>query len=142
MPNFAGQKIKFALFRSYLHDHRLDQLAVVDISKAQAQQRGGRAGRTGPGVCYRLYSEQKHAEMPDESVPEIHRSNLSRVLLSVFSKNIKLSELDLLDQPESKCWLDALFELHALRLVDFPAGASSQTERPNFFEMAPADRLR
>lgn len=55
----------------------MDSLVVAPISQASAKQRAGRAGRTGPGKCYRLYTEAAFkTEMLPLSVPEIQRTNL------------------------------------------------------------------
>jgi ATP-dependent RNA helicase DHX8/PRP22 len=55
----------------------MDSLVVAPISQASAKQRAGRAGRTGPGKCYRLYTEAAFkSEMLPLSVPEIQRTNL------------------------------------------------------------------
>ena len=54
------------------------------ISKASAQQRAGRAGRTRPGKCFRLYTEKAYkVEMQDNTYPEILRSNLGSVVLQL-----------------------------------------------------------
>jgi HrpA-like RNA helicase len=56
----------------------MESLLVVPISKVQAIQRTGRAGRTREGKCIRLYGEKYYAEqMPDMTVPEIKRVNLA-----------------------------------------------------------------
>lgn len=54
-------------------------LKVVNVSKAQAMQRAGRAGREAPGKCYRLYSNAEYNKMTCSSVPEILRTNLCSV---------------------------------------------------------------
>ena len=55
----------------------MDSLVVTPISQASAKQRAGRAGRTGPGKCYRLYTEAAYNnEMLPLNVPEIQRTNL------------------------------------------------------------------
>lgn len=59
----------------------MESLIVVPISKVAAQQRAGRAGRTAAGQCYRLYSRDCYANMVDETVPEILRTNLANTLL-------------------------------------------------------------
>jgi len=57
-------------------------LLVVPISQAAAAQRAGRAGRTAPGKCYRLFSRQYHDEqMEAETVPEIQRTSLTNTVL-------------------------------------------------------------
>jgi ATP-dependent RNA helicase DHX8/PRP22 len=55
----------------------MDSLTVTPISQASAQQRSGRAGRTGPGKCFRLYTESAFRnEMLPMTTPEIQRTNL------------------------------------------------------------------
>jgi len=59
----------------------MESLGVVNISKVGAAQRAGRAGRTGPGKCYRLYNKEAFEAMADETEPEIKRTNLANVVL-------------------------------------------------------------
>jgi len=54
------------------------------VSKASAEQRKGRAGRTGPGVCYRLYGEMDYANFEQYSTPEIKRVSLQSLILQVI----------------------------------------------------------
>ena len=62
----------------------MDSLVVAPISQASAKQRAGRAGRTGPGKCYRLYTEAAFkTEMLPSSVPEIQRTNLATTVLTL-----------------------------------------------------------
>jgi len=62
----------------------MDSLVVVPISQASAKQRAGRAGRTGPGKCYRLYTEAAYrGEMLPMDIPEIQRTNLGNVVLQL-----------------------------------------------------------
>lgn len=59
----------------------MDALLVTPVSKANANQRSGRAGRTGPGFCFRLYTERQfREELMEASVPEIQRTNLGNVV--------------------------------------------------------------
>jgi len=71
--------------RVHRHDPRraLDALVLEPISRAAADQRAGRAGRTRPGRCVRLWSEQDHARRPAFDAPEITRSDLAEPLLTV-----------------------------------------------------------
>jgi HrpA-like RNA helicase len=62
----------------------MDILEVVNISKAQAIQRAGRAGRESPGKCYRLYSKEDYENFESVQVPELLRSNISSVFLKNF----------------------------------------------------------
>lgn len=73
-PGFAKQKV-------YNPRIRVESLLVSPISKASAQQRAGRAGRTRPGKCFRLYTEKAYKdEMQDNTYPEILRSNLGELM--------------------------------------------------------------
>ncbi|XP_048643345.1 ATP-dependent RNA helicase DHX8 [Marmota marmota marmota] len=85
-PGFVKQKV-------YNSKTGIDQLVVTPISQAQAKQRAGRAGRTGPGKCYRLYTERAYRdEMLTTNVPEIQRTNLASTVLSLKVKNTVLLE--------------------------------------------------
>ena len=62
-------------------DSGMDALLVTPVSKANAKQRGGRAGRTGPGFCFRLYTDRQYREeLMESTVPEIQRTNLGNVV--------------------------------------------------------------
>lgn len=76
-PGFSKQKV-------YNPRVRIESLLVSPISKASAQQRSGRAGRTRPGKCYRLYTEKAFMEeLQEQTYPEILRCNLSSVVLQL-----------------------------------------------------------
>ena len=79
----------------------MDNLVVVPISQASANQRAGRAGRTGPGKCYRLFTEMAYQnEMQPSPIPEIQRSNLGNVVLSMKAMQIDdLIGFDFMDAP-------------------------------------------
>ncbi|KAJ3205103.1 DEAH-box RNA helicase prp16 [Entophlyctis luteolus] len=79
----------------------MDSLLITPISQANAMQRSGRAGRTGAGTCYRLYTEMafRH-EMYMNNIPEIQRISLSNVVLLLKSLGVKnLLEFDFMDPP-------------------------------------------
>ena len=58
----------------------METLTVTPISKASAQQRAGRAGRTSPGKCFRLYTAYSYEhELEDNTIPEIQRTNLGKL---------------------------------------------------------------
>lgn len=79
----------------------MESLLVSPISKASAQQRAGRAGRTRPGKCFRLYTEKAfRQEMQDNTYPEILRSNLGSVVLQLKKLGIDdLVHFDFMDPP-------------------------------------------
>ncbi|WKY12006.1 hypothetical protein Q1695_003513 [Nippostrongylus brasiliensis] len=74
-----------SLFRTFTASDRIDVLRVHDVSKAQAVQRAGRAGREAPGKCYRLYPASHFEKLDNASIPEILRSNLAAVLLEMLA---------------------------------------------------------
>lgn len=93
-PGFAKQKV-------YNPRIRVESLLVSPISKASSQQRAGRAGRTRPGKCFRLYTEKAYkTEMQDQTYPEILRSNLGSVVLQLKKLGIDdLVHFDFMDPP-------------------------------------------
>lgn len=79
----------------------MDSLVVAPISQASATQRAGRAGRTGPGKCYRLYTEAAFkTEMLPLTVPEIQRTNLGMTVLMLKAMGINdMLGFDFMDPP-------------------------------------------
>ncbi|KIY73554.1 P-loop containing nucleoside triphosphate hydrolase protein [Cylindrobasidium torrendii FP15055 ss-10] len=98
----------------------MDSLVVMPISQAQARQRAGRAGRTGPGKCYRLYTEAAYRnEMLPNSIPDIQRTNLASTILSLKAMGINdLLSFDFMDPPPADTMLTALESLYALSALD------------------------
>jgi len=98
----------------------MDSLVVTPISQAQANQRAGRAGRTGPGKCFRLYTEAAYqSEMLPTTIPEIQRQNLSNTILMLKAMGINdLLRFDFMDPPPVNTMLTALEELYALAALD------------------------
>ena len=80
----------------------MDCLVIVPISKVQAVQRSGRAGRTREGKCLRLYSEDFYnKQLPNTTVPEIKRVNLTSTVLTLKQMDIEnVIEFDFLDRPD------------------------------------------
>uniref|UniRef100_H3CAR0 ATP-dependent RNA helicase DHX8 n=1 Tax=Tetraodon nigroviridis TaxID=99883 RepID=H3CAR0_TETNG len=98
----------------------IDQLVVTPISQAQAKQRAGRAGRTGPGKCYRLYTERAYRdEMLTTNVPEIQRTNLASTVLSLKAMGINdLLSFDFMDAPPMETLITAMEQLYTLGALD------------------------
>jgi len=92
----------------------------VPISKVQAIQRAGRAGRTQPGKCFRMYSEQFFKEqMIENTIPEILRVNLANSILTLKSMNIHdVVNFDYMESPDKESILQALKQLYLLDAVD------------------------
>ena len=98
----------------------MDRLQVTPISQAQAKQRAGRAGRTGPGKAFRLYTESAfQSEMLPTTIPEIQRQNLCNTILMLKAMGINdLLHFDFMDPPPTNTMLTALEELYALSALD------------------------
>ncbi|MDP6892757.1 MAG: ATP-dependent RNA helicase [Verrucomicrobiota bacterium] len=77
-------------------------LLIEEISRASAEQRSGRAGRTKPGTCHRLWTESGHLNRPEYNTPEIHRKDLAEAVLMLHSAGInKASTFDWLEKPDA-----------------------------------------
>lgn len=74
-----------ARFASHDLARGLDRLELGRISRASATQRAGRAGRTAPGRCVRLWSERQHRGLAESDVPEVHRVDLSATVLALHA---------------------------------------------------------
>ncbi|XP_061460686.1 probable ATP-dependent RNA helicase DHX40 isoform X3 [Rhineura floridana] len=98
----------------------LDMLEVVPISKSEALQRAGRAGRTSSGKCYRIYSKEFWEQcMPDHMVPEIRRTSLTSVILTLKCLAIHdVIRFPYLDRPEERRILEALKQLYQCNAID------------------------
>ncbi|KAK1441787.1 ATP-dependent RNA helicase [Babesia gibsoni] len=99
---------------------RIESLLVAPISKASAQQRAGRAGRTKPGKCFRLYTEEAFEnELIPQTFPEILRSNIATVVLNLKKLGIDdIVHFDFMDPPAPETMMRALEELNYLGALD------------------------
>jgi pre-mRNA-splicing factor ATP-dependent RNA helicase DHX38/PRP16 len=98
----------------------MDSLLVTPISKANANQRSGRAGRTGKGYCFRLYTDRQFRdELMESSVPEIQRTNLGNVVLLLKSLGVSnLLEFDFMDPPPQEIIMNSMYQLWVLGALD------------------------
>ena len=112
-PGFAKQNV-------YNPKRGLDSLVITPISQASAKQRAGRAGRTGPGKCYRLYTESAYRnEMSPTSIPEIQRINLGLTTLTMKAMGINdLLSFDFMDPPSPQALVSAMEQLYSLGALD------------------------
>ncbi|HKU44406.1 MAG TPA: ATP-dependent helicase HrpB [Polyangiales bacterium] len=106
----------------------LPTLSTQPISRASAQQRAGRAGRTGPGRCLRLYTKHDHDQRPEHDLPELLRADLAETLLDVAASGGQLEASDWLDPPPTAAWNAARELLSGLGALD-PAGALTELGR-------------
>ncbi|KAH0991877.1 hypothetical protein GBA52_003360 [Prunus armeniaca] len=108
--------------RQYNPSTGMYSLDVVQISKVQANQRAGRAGRTRPGKCYRLYPSAVYEdEFLDVTIPEIQRSSLAGSVLYLKSldlPDIDILKFDFLDSPSPESLQDALKQLYLIDAID------------------------
>ncbi|CAI6342234.1 unnamed protein product [Periconia digitata] len=109
----------YVKLRAYDATVGIERLNITPISQASATQRAGRAGRTKPGKCYRLYTSSAFSTLPPATFPEIQRSNLAPVLLQLMNLGIQnLIRFDYLSNPPSTLVVRALDLLFSLGAVD------------------------
>ncbi|KAM8742207.1 ATP-dependent RNA helicase DHX33 [Acanthopagrus schlegelii] len=100
-------------------DSGLEVLAVQRVSKAQAWQRAGRAGREDSGSCYRLYTEQEFDSLIPMTVPEIQRCNLAGVMLQLMALGIPdVMNFDFMSKPSPEAVRSAVEHLELLGAVE------------------------
>jgi len=105
--------------RAYKSSTGMESLMVSDISKAQAAQRMGRAGRVSEGICLRLYPEDSHDLLEETTVPEILRVNLAQVVLQLKGMGVHDPRSFSFLTPPSPESIDKSFEvLMALGAID------------------------
>ncbi|KAK6921901.1 DEAD-box helicase, OB fold [Dillenia turbinata] len=101
--------------RSFNSVTGIESLVIVPTSKAQALQRSGRAGREGPGNCFRLYMESEFEKLADSTVPEIKRCNLSNVILQLKALGVDdVIGFDFMERPSRMAIVKSLEELFLL----------------------------
>ena len=97
----------------------INTLYIEKVSQSSADQRAGRAGRTAPGRCCRLWSQAEHGERPAQEIPEIKRLDLSEVILTLKASGITdLTRFRWLDAPSEKSLSDAVSLLVDLGALD------------------------
>ncbi|KAL8852733.1 MAG: hypothetical protein Q9221_002363 [Calogaya cf. arnoldii] len=98
----------------------MESLVVTPCSRASANQRAGRAGRVGPGKCFRLYTKFAfHNELDENTTPEIQRTNLNSIVLLLKSLGINnLIEFDFMDPPPAETLIRSLEHLYALAALN------------------------
>lgn len=112
-PGFVKQQV-------YNSKLRMDSLIITPISQQSANQRAGRAGRTGPGKCFRLYTQSAYKnEMLIATIPEIQRTNLGTTVLTLKAMGINdLLSFDFMDSPNPVTLISAMHNLYNLGALD------------------------
>ncbi|CAI0453638.1 unnamed protein product [Linum tenue] len=131
-PGFAKQKV-------YNPRVRVESLLVSPISKASAHQRAGRAGRTQPGKCFRLYTERSfNQDLQPQTYPEILRSNLANTVLTLKKLGIDdLVHFDFMDPPAPETLMRALEVLNYLGALDDDGNLTKLGEIMSEFPLDP-----
>jgi ATP-dependent RNA helicase DHR2 len=105
-------KAKVKQFRPRLG---MESLQAKPVSKSSAIQRAGRAGRVGPGKCFRLYTEETYETLPKTDLPEMLRTDILSAILTMKARGIDdVLSFPLMDPPELESVEKALLHLHIL----------------------------
>ncbi len=103
----------------YAPRSKVQRLPIQAVSQASANQRAGRCGRIGPGICVRLYSEDDFQSRPKFTTPEIRRTNLASVILQTLALKLgKIDEFPFIDPPRPDAIRDGFKTLFELGAVD------------------------
>ncbi|KAH8980006.1 putative PRP16-RNA-dependent ATPase [Lactarius akahatsu] len=118
----------------------MDALQITPISQANANQRTGRAGRTGSGFCYRLYTEMAYRnELFENTIPEIQRTNLANTVLLLKSLGVKnLLEFDFMDPPPQANIINSMYQLWVLGALDNVGDLTPAGRKMSEFPMEPS----
>lgn len=118
---------------------KLESLLVSPISRASAKQRTGRAGRTKPGKCFRLFTKESfEKDLKENTYPEIQRSNLSSVVLLLKKLGIDdIVHFDYMDPPAPETLMRALEQLNYLGALDDEGDLTPEGRRMSEFPIDP-----
>ena len=129
----------FSKQRLYNPRIRVESLLVTPISRASAQQRAGRAGRTRPGKCFRLFTEKDFkTELEEQTHPEILRCNLAGTVLGLVKAGVKdLVRFDWVDAPSPESLMRALELLNFLAALDDDGNLTALGSKMSEFPLHP-----
>jgi pre-mRNA-splicing factor ATP-dependent RNA helicase DHX38/PRP16 len=130
----------FSKLKVYNPKMGMDTLQITPVSQANAGQRAGRAGRTGPGKAFHLYTEQAFKnDLYVQTIPEIQRTNLSNTVLLLKSLGVKdLLDFDFMDPPPQDTITTSLFDLWALGAIDHVGDLTEIGRTMTSFPMDPS----
>ena len=129
-----------ARISSYNLRARTTSMPVSAVSRASCDQRKGRCGRVGPGICIRLYSQEDFLNRPEFTLPEIKRSNLAEVILRMI--DLKLgdpSSFPFIDPPAARAIRDGYDLLHELGALDVTGQEPRLSANGRIMAMLPLD---
>ncbi|PFH56763.1 hypothetical protein XA68_16035 [Ophiocordyceps unilateralis] len=130
----------FSKLKVYNPKMGMDTLQITPISQANSSQRSGRAGRTGPGQAFRLYTDKAFKEeLYPQTIPEIQRTNLSNTVLMLKSLGVKdLLDFDFMDPPPQDTISTSMFDLWALGALDNLGELTELGRKMSAFPMDPS----
>ena len=130
----------FSKLKVYNPRMGMDALQITPISQANAQQRQGRAGRTGPGKAFHMYTENAFKdEFYIQTIPEIQRTNLANTVLLLKSLGVRdLLDFDFMDPPPQDTITTSLFDLWALGALDNIGNLTQMGKKMTAFPMDPS----
>ena len=103
----------------YSHRSKMQRLPIEPVARANLDQRAGRCGRLGPGVCIRLFEQEDAENRPAFEAPEIQRSNLAGVILQMAHQRLgRIESFDFMDPPDERLIKDGYNVLRELRALD------------------------
>ncbi len=111
----------------------INMLLIEKISHSSADQRAGRAGRTAPGICVRLWSRDEHSHRPERELPEIKRLDLAEVVLTLKAAGVEdLRAFRWLEPPDEHTLAHAeevLTDLGAIKATELAPAVGSESRR-------------
>ena len=118
----------------------MDALTLTPIAQANANQRSGRAGRTAPGYCWRMYTEvQYKLELLPTQVPDIQRTNLGNVVLLLKSLGVEdITSFEFMDQPPRDNLINSMYQLWVLGAIDGDARLTDLGRKMSNYPLDPA----
>ena len=133
----------FARISRYSARTKVQRLPIEAVSQASANQRAGRCGRLGPGVCIRLYSKDDYASRPEFTEPEILRTNLASVILQMADARLgAIEDFPFVERPDAGQVRDGmrlLNELGALAKAEHRGGSVRLTPVGRLLARMPVD---
>lgn len=128
----------YAKLKMFIPKSGIETLDLLPISKASADQRTGRAGRTAPGKCYRLYTRQSYMTLLGTAIPEIQRTDLANVVLQFKAMGIDdASSIAFIDPPSREALFMAEKQLYGLAALDVNLKITSIGRRMVDFPLEP-----
>lgn len=122
----------YARISRYSHRTKVQRLPVEEISQASATQRSGRCGRIADGVAIRLYSEENFEARPEFTDPEILRTHLASVILSMTALGLgDISQFPFLQAPDNKSVRDGVALLHELGALELASDKNGEQQLTN-----------